>query len=273
MDLLQALILGVVQGLTEFLPVSSSGHLIIIPKIFHWTGAVDSLSFDVSLHLGTAAALIIFFFKDLLRLIVHCFEKLLKDRKNIMKDPDSKLFILLIVGSVPAGLVGILFQNFIEENVRSTLIIGVTLIIFGYLLWYFDKVAKSKENLKQVSLKDSIIIGIAQAVALIPGASRSGVTITAARFRNIDREAAVRFSFLLSTPAVLGAGLVTSKKLLQEGFGNYSVFIVGFLAAAVSGIFAIKLLLYLVKKDNFNIFVYYRYALGAFLILYSFFFS
>lgn len=272
MDLLQALILGVVQGLTEFLPVSSSGHLIVIPKILHWGGVIDSLSFDVSLHLGTAAALIIFFFKDFLRLIAHFFKKLLKDRKNIMKDPDSKLFILLIVGSVPAGLVGILFQNFIEENVRSTLLIGITLIVFGFLLWYFDKIAKNKENLKQISLKDAIIIGIAQAVALIPGVSRSGVTITAARFRNIDREAAVRFSFLLSTPAVLGAGLITSRKLLKDGFGNYSIFIVGFLAAVISGIFAIKLLLYLAKKDNFNIFVIYRFLLGVFLILYSFFF-
>ncbi len=271
--MLQAFILGVVQGLTEFLPVSSSGHLIVIPKILHWGGVIDTLSFDVSLHLGTAAALTIFFFKDFLRLILHFFEKIFKDRKNILKDPDSKLFILLIVGSIPAGLMGILFQNFIEENVRSTLLIGITLIAFGYLLWYFDKIAKNKVNLKQINLKDSIIIGIAQAVALIPGVSRSGVTITAARFRNIDRETAVRFSFLLSTPAVLGAGLITSRKLLKDGFENYSIFIVGFLAAAISGIFAIKLLLYLAKKDNFNIFVIYRFLLGAYLIFYSFFLS
>ncbi len=273
MDLLQALILGIVQGLTEFLPVSSSGHLIIIPKIFHWTGVVDSLPFDVSLHLGTAAALIIFFFQDFLRLILHFLEKLIKDRKNILKDPDSKLFLLLIIGSVPAGIAGMLFQNFIEENVRSTLLIGVTLIVFGLLLWYFDKIAKSTENIKQINFKDSIIIGIAQAIALIPGVSRSGVTITAARFRNIDREAAVRFSFLLSTPAILGAGLVTSRKLLNVGLGSPTIFVVGFFAALVSGIFAIKLLIYLAKRDNFNVFVVYRLVLGAFLLFYSFFFS
>lgn len=273
MDLFHAFILGIVQGLTEFFPISSSGHLIIIPKIFHWTGVVDSLPFDVSLHLGTAAALIIFFFKDFMRLIKSFAEKFFFDRKNIFKDPDSKLFTLLIAGSIPAGLVGILFQDFIEENVRSTLLIGITLIVFGFFLWYFDKIAKNKENLKQINFKDSIIIGIAQAMALIPGVSRSGITITAARFRNIDRESAVRFSFLLSTPAILGAGLVTSRKLLKEGFGNYQIFIVGFLAAALSGIFAIKLLLYLAKRDNFNIFVIYRFLLGAFLILYSFFLS
>lgn len=273
MDLFHALILGIVQGLTEFLPVSSSGHLIVIPKIFHWTGAVDTLSFDVSLHLGTAFALIIFFFKDFIRLIVHFYDKLVRDRKNILKDSDSKLFILLIIGSVPAGLVGILFQNFIEENVRSTLLIGITLIVFGFLLWYFDKKAKNKVNIKNITLKNSIIIGIAQAIALIPGVSRSGVTITAARFRNIDRETAVRFSFLLSTPAIFGAGLVTSRKLLKVGFESYSVFIIGFIASVISGIFAIKLLLYLARKYNFNIFVIYRFLLGAFLIFYSFFLS
>ena len=273
MDLFHALILGIVQGLTEFLPVSSSGHLIIIPKIFHWGGIVDTLSFDVSLHLGTATALIIFFWKDWIRLTLHFFDKRFKDRKNILKDPDSKLFLLLIVGSVPAGLIGFLFQNFIEENVRSTLLIGVTLIVFGFLLWYFDKIAKNKENLKQINFKDAVIIGVAQAIALIPGVSRSGVTITAARAMNIDRESAVRFSFLLSAPAVLGAGLLTSRKLLKEGFGSPFIFLVGFLAAVVSGIFAIKLLLYLAKKDNFNIFVIYRLLLGAFLIVYSLFFS
>lgn len=273
MDLFRALILGIVQGLTEFLPVSSSGHLIVIPKIFHWTGAVDTLPFDVSLHLGTAFALIIFFFKDFLRLTLHFFDKLFKDRRNILKDPDSRLFVLLIVGSIPAGLVGVLFQNFIEENVRSIFLIGITLIVFGFLLWYFDKKAKNKENIKNITLKDSIVIGIAQVIAFIPGVSRSGISITAARFRNIDREAAVRFSFLLSTPAVLGAGLVTSKKLLKVGFGNYSVFIIGFIASVISGIFAIKLLLYLAKKDNFNIFVIYRFLLGTFLIIYSLFLS
>lgn len=272
MELFQALVLGIVQGLTEFFPISSSGHLIIIPQIFHWNGIVDSLSFDVALHLGTVAALIIFFWKDWVRLISSFLSKLLTDRKNIFKDTNSRLFILLIIGSIPAGLIGFSLQHFIENNTRSLLLVGITLIVFGIFLWYFDKKGKQNRDLEKVSIKDALLIGIAQAVSLIPGVSRSGVTITAARVLNIDRESAVRYSFLLSTPAILGAGLVSAKGIVREGLGNPTVFLIGFIASAVSGFLAIKLLLYLAKRENFNIFVIYRIVLGFFLIFYSLFF-
>lgn len=272
MEIVQAIILGIVQGLTEFFPISSSGHLIIIPKIFQWEGIVDSLSFDVALHLGTAFALIIFFWKDWIRLIINFLKKLIKDRKNLIKDNDSRLFIFLILASIPAGVMGILFQDFIEQNFRSTLLVGITLILFGILLWYFDKNGRTSKNIKEMKLKDAIFIGIAQAVSLIPGVSRSGVTITMARSLNMDRDSSVRFSFLLSTPAVVGAGLVTSRKVFNSGLDNLPVFLLGFIAATLSGLIAIKALLFIAKKNRLNLFVIYRIILGVFLIFFSFFF-
>ena len=272
MEAIQALILGIVQGLTEFFPISSSGHLIIIPKVFQWKGVVDSLSFDVALHLGTAFALIIFFWKDWIKLTLSFTEKLFTDRSNLIENENSRLFIFLFFASFPAGIVGFLLQDFIEQNFRSTLLVGITLIFFGILLWYLDKKGKTNKNIKTMRLPDAILIGIAQAVALIPGVSRSGVTITIARALNIDRESAVRFSFLLSTPAIIGAGLVSSRKIFNSGIDNLSIFSIGFIAAMVSGLFAIKVLLYLAKRQDFNLFVIYRFLLGTFLILYSFFF-
>lgn len=273
MELFQALVLGIVQGVTEFFPISSSGHLIIIPKIFNWSGIIDTLSFDVSLHLGTLTALVFFFWKDWAVLIESFLKTLFSDTRNILKNENSRLFTLLLIGSIPAGVIGFLFKDFIEENTRNTFLIGLNLIIFGFLLWYFDKKGKEKRNIKNINMRDTIIIGIAQSLALIPGVSRSGVTITAARANDIDRESSVRFSFLLSTPAILGAGLVSAKEMIKDGLGNYSIFLVGFIAAAVSGYLAIKFLILLSRRDNFNIFVYYRYLLGAFLIFFSLFFG
>ncbi|MEK7185762.1 MAG: undecaprenyl-diphosphatase UppP [Patescibacteria group bacterium] len=273
MEIIQAAILGIVQGLTEFFPISSSGHLIIIPKLFNWQGVVDSLSFDVALHLGTALALIIFFWKDWIKLTLSFIKKLTSDRRNLIKDENSRLFIFLFLASFPAGIVGFLFQDFIEQNFRSTLLVGATLIIFGILLWYFDKKGKTNKNIKEINLKDAIFIGMAQAISLIPGVSRSGVTITMARALNIDRESAVRFSFLLSTPAIIGAGFVSSRKIFNSGIDNLSIFSIGFIAAMVSGLFAIKVLLYLAKRQDFNLFVIYRILLGIFLIIFSFIFG
>jgi undecaprenyl-diphosphatase len=268
-QILPALILGTIQGLTEFLPISSSGHLIFFPEIFGWKGVVDSLEFDVALHLGSTVALVGFFWKDWVGILSKFFKLAFTEPKNILDDSSSKLLVLIVVGSIPAAIVGLFFKDFIETGVRSSFLVGVTLIVFGLLLWLADKAEKGR-SFDSVGWKDAILVGIAQAVSLIPGVSRSGITITAARSQKISREAAVRFSFLLATPAVIGAGLLTFKDLWQVGFvDNTNVFLIGAVSAAISGWLTIKFLLNFVKNRGFTIFVIYRVLLGVLLIIWS----
>jgi undecaprenyl-diphosphatase len=268
-NLFQAAFLGIIQGLTEFLPISSSGHLIVLPQIFHWQGVVNSLDFDVAAHLGTAAALIVFFWRDWVRLIFSFLAQIPRGWRGISGDLEAKLLALIVVGSIPAGVVGVLFDKVIETTLRSVLLVGITTTIFGVLLWWVDQKAAKVKKITSVGWLDSIIVGTAQAVALVPGVSRSGITITAARLQKLERAAAVRFSFLLSTPAVLGAGLLTAKDLVGAK-ANVSIFLVGFIFATISGYLAIKFLLAFVQKNNFNIFVVYRIAFGIFLVFWTF---
>lgn len=267
-EMLIAAFLGIVQGLTEFLPISSSGHLIVLPALFGWKGLVDTLSFDVALHLGTSLAVVGFFWRDWSQIFGKFFKLFFTKPKNLLTDPDSKLLVLLVAGSLPAAIVGFLFQDFIETNVRSALLVGTSLIIFGIILWWVDKVGSQKRKLADVGWKDALLVGTAQAISLIPGVSRSGITVTAARGLNLERVAAVRFSFLLSTPAIVGAATLAFKDYLAAGSSdNFSIFFVGFVAAAISGWLAIKFLLSFVQKNNFLPFVIYRIIFGALLII------
>ena len=267
-EILQAIILGIVQGLTEFLPISSSGHLVVLPLLLGWDGVVNSLIFDVSLHLGTALAVVGFFFRDWVKIFSGFLKAASGDRSKLLDNQQARLFLFLVVGSIPAALAGLVFKGFIETSLRSTLIVGLMLVSFGILLTYVDTVSKKTRKFGDMKWVDAVLIGIAQAVSLIPGVSRSGVTITAARLQSLDRESSVRFSFLLSAPAILGAGVLTLKDLLQVGAGQSpTIFWAGFISAAVSGWIAIKFLLSFVQKNNFNIFVWYRVVFGAFLIL------
>jgi len=266
-QIFQASVLGIIQGLTEFFPISSSGHLIVIPQIFGWGGVVNSLSFDVAAHLGTAVALILFFWRDWVRLIASFLAALLQGGRKILADSDSKLLILIAIGSIPAGIVGVLFDKAIEKSVRSVLLVGITSIIFAVLLWWTDRVSKADRKIKQANFFDSIFVGIAQAIALVPGVSRSGITITASRSQNFDRSSAVRFSFLLSTPAVLGAGILKAKDF--QGGANFPIFLSGFIFATIFGMLAIKFLLSFVQKHDFSIFVIYRIIFGIFLIAWA----
>lgn len=269
MEAIQAITLGIIQGLTEFFPISSSGHLIIIPKIFNWKGIVGTLSFDVALHLGTALALIIFFWKDWVKLVSNFITQLFSNRQNLTSEKYSRLFIYIIIASIPAAIAGVLLKPIIEASFRSVFLIGVNLIGFGILLWFFDKKGKVDKNMDRLKVTDAIFIGIAQAMALVPGVSRSGVTITTARLLNIDRETAVRFSFLLSTPVIIGAGVYTMKDVISDGIVNLQIFTIGFIAAAISGIIAIKFLIYISKTRDFTFFVVYRLVLGGILVLFS----
>ena len=248
--MIEALILGIVQGLTEFLPVSSTAHLIIFPWFFHWGGELDSLTFDVALHAGTLLSLIICFWKDWVDLV---FKK-------------QKLFMLIILASVPAGIAGFLLNDYVEHTLRSPYIIAVTLVVFGCVMLIAEKMNKTR-TLDSMDLGDALTIGLAQAVALIPGVSRSGITISAGLFRGLERETSARFSFLLSTPIIAGATLLHARKLLKTGADhNMTLFLVGFIAAAVSGFAAIKFLLSFLKKHPLNIFVYYRFGLAVVIV-------
>jgi len=258
MNVYHAIVLGIVQGLSEFLPISSSAHLLLVPYFFKWHD--PGLSFDVALHWGTLLAVLAVFWKDYWRYAGAFFATLYT--KDSWKNADSKLAWFLIIACIPGALFGMLFDKQIETIFRSPLITVFTLAGFGFILWLADKKAVHKEKLDGLTWLKALGIGLSQAVALVPGVSRSGATITAALLCKLDRQAAVRFSFLLSGPIVFGAGLVA---LRHASFD--AAFLWGFLAAAISGFAAIKFLLKYVTTHSFNMFVWYRYLLAATVLL------
>ncbi len=248
--MLEAMILGIVQGLTEFLPVSSTAHLILFPWFFNWTGELDTLTFDVALHAGTLFALILCLWKDWIDLFI---------RKR-------RMLGLIIIATLPAGISGALLNDLVENTFRSPYIICVSLVLFGFVMLASEKSLKNKK-IDEINLYDSIIIGLSQAVALIPGVSRSGITISAGLFRGLEREASARFSFLLSTPVIAGAVLLHAKKMISGNIHyNLELFTLGFFSSAITGFAAIKFLLSFFRKYPLNIFVYYRFALAVVII-------
>lgn len=248
MDILQAVILGAVQGLTEFLPISSSGHLFVIPWMFGWTDF--GLTFDVALHIGTLLSIILYFWRDWL---------------DILKNYRKPLLWLLVLGCIPAVLVGYGFENYFETVFRSPWVVGTTMISMGMLLWLAELVGKRTRDIGQLNIFDAVFIGVMQAFALIPGVSRSGVTMTAGLISGLNRQAAARFSFLLAAPITFGAGIYKLRYLFSEGLSgpDMSRFATGVLVSAVVGFFAIKLLLNYLQKHSFYVFVWYRLAFGA----------
>ncbi len=269
MEIFQAAVLGLVQGLTEFLPVSSTGHLIVVPWLFNWKGLVDSLPFDLALHVGTTIAVFGYFWKDWAAYSLAFLKAAPKGWNKVWENTESKLFSLLIIASIPAGVVGVILDKLAEDKLRSPVLVGGAMIVFAFVLLWADSLKFSKRRLESVTLADSIFIGFAQIVALIPGISRSGSTITGGLVRGLDRETAARFSFLLSAPVILGAALFKFKDVAAEGGlgGNLNVFLVGLAAAAISGWIAIKFLLTFVQKHNFRTFVVYRLIAGAVILL------
>lgn len=253
-EILKAAVLGIVQGLTEFLPVSSTAHLILFPWFFGWRGEVDSLTFDVALHGGTLLALLACFYKDWIAMITR----------------EWRLLSLIILASVPAGVAGILLHRIVEHTLRGPVIIVFSLIVFGIFMLVAEKYNKATRTLSggELSLVDAVVVGVAQAIALIPGVSRSGITITAGMFRNYTRESAARFSFLLSTPVIFGATLLEGRKLVKNPETYHlDIFSIGFICAFVSGLIAIKFLLNFLKKHPLNVFVYYRFLLAAVILV------
>jgi undecaprenyl-diphosphatase len=276
LDIFQALVLGIVQGLTEFLPVSSSAHLIIVPWLFGWKNpAINSIQFDVALHMGTLLAVLAYFASDWRRLIVAFVRSIVE--RSIGNDPDRRLAWFLLLGSIPAGIVGIAGESKIDElfhepaNLRTGLIvIAIMMIVMGALLLLAERMGRHALGLRDMRLGTAIGIGLAQALALIPGVSRSGSTITAGLFLGLTREAAARFSFLLATPVVLGAGLKKVYDLTQSSGGIPSNeqmgFAIGFAAAAISGFACIYFLLRYLQRNSTAPFIWYRFILGIALL-------
>lgn len=269
MSNLEALLLGVVQGLTEFLPISSSGHLIIVPWLQDYTFLTENDSFnktfDVALHAGTLIAAIGYFRVEVWRLIVSFVAAV---RRRTIETKEERLAIAIAIGTIPAVIAGGLASDFIDENLGEPWMIAVQLILFGALLDWADRRAQ-RRSLEETELRDGAWIGVAQVLALAPGTSRSGITITAARWRGLDRDAAARFSFLLLIPIVAGATLFKGIGAVHEGLppGVAGPMVVGTLAAAISGYAAIVFLLRLVRTTSYRPFVIYRYAAGVAILI------
>jgi undecaprenyl-diphosphatase len=266
-DALQALILGIIQGLTEFLPISSSGHLIVVPDLLGWEE--HDLTFDVALHVGTFAAVLAYFRRDWLRF----FRSFLRDASEhgmalAHFRPDSRLLLLLALGSLPAGVVGIVFGDAIEDNPRGVALVASMLIAVGALMWVAEMRGRRSEGLESVGLGRAMLIGAAQAVALIPGTSRAGITISAGLFAGMTREAAARFSFLLATPAIAGAALVELPDLFSNSSDTGTLPVaVGTLSSAAVGFVAIWFLLRFLQTNSLRVFVVYRLTLGLTVLL------
>lgn len=282
MNIIQSLILGIVQGVTEFLPISSSGHLILAPKIFGW--ADQGLSFTVALHWGTLFGVVGYFYKDWIRMFHSSLRGVPTlwrndaaiSREEHHDDPrkkygiasvaklsrnDSKILWFIIIATIPGAIAGYFLEGMAETIFRSSTLVALTLIIAGLVLYFADVIGKKNRNVRDIGFKIALVIGLAQMLAIIPGVSRSGITISMALFLGLKRKDAARFSFLLATPIILGAGLIKIPDIISSGINM--AFVVGFLASGISGFLAVKWLLKYVEGRSYLAFVIYRIILGA----------
>lgn len=269
---IQALVLGIVQGLTEFLPVSSSGHLILVPWFFGWKDPfINSLAFSVMLHMGTLLALLVYFWRDWLTLIPAGLASI-RDR-SLAGDPDRKMAWLIVVATIPAVIVAPLLNDTIENAVREPAPVALMLCVGAALLWLAERWGSKLRDMGSLTFVGAFGIGVAQVLALVPGISRSGVSIAAGLFEGLNREAAARFSFLMATPVVAGAGVFEALKLVKstDVKPDTHLIVIGFLAAAISGLIAIRFMLEFLRRQSVNSFVLYRVALAiaVFVVLLS----
>lgn len=269
MNFIEILILGFIQGIAEFLPISSSAHLIIFRDIFGVGAGMSSnmeLTFDIALHFGTLLAIGVFFFWDFIKMIQKGFTK-------GVRDDDGKILWYLVAATIPAAIAGVLFEDAIENVIRSNyVVIALALAIMGVIIYLADKYSKQTKDIKKMTLKDAIIVGCSQVFALIPGFSRSGTTIAAGRVLGLDRESAAKFSFYLSAPVVLGAVVLQLIKgsALSVIAANLGTFVLGILVSFVIGLLCIKYLLKYLQKHNFKIFMVYRVVLAIVVLVYIF---
>jgi len=262
----QALVLGIVQGATELLPISSSGHLILVPWIADWhyleSHPAFNKTFDVALHLGTLVAVVLYFWSDILRYLAALFRSLGRRR---IETTDERVAWAVIAGSIPAAIAGAVGESFIEDHLGEPWQIAITLSIFGVVLWLTDRLPEQR-RLEDVQIRSGFLIGLAQCLALMPGVSRSGITITASRAWKLDRDSAARLSFLLLIPIVLGAVIYKGAKDVVFGTlpaGSTGPFVVGTLAAVAVGLAAIQVLLGYVRRHDYSLFALYRVAVAV----------
>lgn len=259
MDIIHVIVLALVQGLTEFLPISSSAHLILVPILSGWQD--QGIVFDVAVHAGTLTAVVLYFRSELKIMFVDWLGSLRGSHT-----PDSRLAWAVLLGTIPVGLAGLIFQDYISENLRSPLVIASTTIIFGIVLWVADSNKNLSRDEHSIGWKDVLIIGIAQAIALIPGTSRSGITIAAAMLLGLNRQAAARFSFLLSIPViVLAGGLETMEYMAVASVQDVNSILIGAMISAVSAFACIHYFLKLLENMNMMPFIVYRLGLGVLL--------
>ena len=255
--------------MTEFAPISSSGHLILVPWLFDWpilTNADLNKTFDVALHIGTLVGALVYFRRDLARYLVAWFGSIGARR---IETTDQRLAWALVIGTIPAVIAGATLESFIQDELGQPWLIAVMLVVFGIVLYTVDRIASSRRHLADLGVKDGLIMGVAQAVALQPGVSRSGVTMTAARALTFDRETAARFSFLLSLPVIAGAGLYKGAQLASDGLppGMAGPFVAGMIASAVSGFLVIAFLLRYLRRHDFALFLWFRVAVAALIFI------
>lgn len=266
MELISIIILGIIQGIAEFLPISSSAHLIIFRDLFgigSYMGTNVELTFDIALHLGTLLAILVFFYKDFIGMISNGLTKGVKDKKG-------RLLWYLAAATVPAGIIGVLFEDIIDSLLRKNyLLIACSLFIMGIIIYFADKVGKKEKDVLDITLKDALIIGCSQVFALIPGFSRSGTTIATGRVLGIKRDDAAKFSFFLSAPVVGGAVCI---KLLKKSTwlmiqANIGIFLIGILSAFITGLICIKFLLKYLDSHDFKAFMIYRIILAVVVVI------
>lgn len=270
----QPVLMGVVQGLGEFLPISSSAHLILVPWFFGWEGGIiNSLTFDIALHIGTLVALIAYFWRDWLMLMQAVpgllgwsLAYLRGDRLRHRSQPEH-ILSSVILATIPGAILGLLLEKAAETALRAPLLIAVTLTILGILLFVIDRGRPQAKPLATISWRDSLLIGLAQACALIPGVSRSGATITMGRLLTFDRSAAARYSFLLSAPITLAAVVLKLPDILRIPRSEYDVFLVGIVVSGAVGALAIGFLLDYIRRAGFGVFAVYRVVLAALVVL------
>ncbi len=272
-SIFQAIILGLVQGLGEFLPISSSGHLVIVPWLFGFSD--PGLAFDVALHAGTLIAVLAYFYKDIICIFKLAFKnnfqfpisnfQSISNEKKIDAGYSKNTLWLLALATIPGVLAGYFLESQAETIFRSPLLVALALALAGWILYIADKHIKHRKNLQEIGWKESLAIGLSQAVAIIPGVSRSGATITAGLFAGLDRKSAARFSFLLSAPIIFGATFLKFPQLIKNGLD--AMIVVGIIVSAVSGYLAIKYLIKFIEKTSYKIFFWYRLVLALIIAL------
>lgn len=268
----QSIILGVVQGLTELLPVSSSAHLNLIPTIFNWSVPE---SFDVALHFGTLLAIVLFFFKDWVKLIKSGYNQVVNKQKSF----EGKMFWYLVIATIPGGVIGFALDYLSEHNeavnnfLNAPIVIAIALIIMGIILYIVDKTCSSKTKYEKMTFKQTFLIGLSQALAFIPGVSRSGITMTTGRALGVSRKSVAKYSFLLSTPIVAGATVFKLGDFIEflstASVTGIIAFVLGVFVSFIVGVIVIKFLLEYLKKGSFKIFAIYRCVLGIAIIIWA----